>query len=151
MRVFKKFELKTLDEVINHLHRNMEESDTNMIIKHDEIPNPFFPMQIRNSFGLWWKPDSFLNYSTRKQRILYKWFGIKPKSTVVSPIKPHLLQWFHDHGFYHADDMSSVIIDAFVAKVKNEPYDINTTYERIVKHWKKQGIVDMKKEFAPWA
>lgn len=143
-------QFKNLEEVVDHLYDGLTNEEKDYIIEHG-IVNPYLGMQIRNSFGLWWKPDYFLKNTTKWQRFKYRVFGIKPKQALYSPEIPPLVQWFHNRGFYHADDMSSVIIEAFKAKVKDEEYKIHVTYTKIKKHWEKEGIIDMQKEFAPWS
>lgn len=143
-------QFKNLNDIVNHLCKGLTDDEI-MNIKKGGIQNPFFGMQLRNSFGLWWTPDTYLKYTTNLDKFKYKFFGIKRKNAFYSPTIPPIVQWFHNHGFYHADDMSSVIIDAFKAKVNNEDYDIAKTYQEIDKYWKNAGINNMQKEFAPWS
>lgn len=52
-----------------------------------------------------------------------------------------LNQWFRDHlGLWHADDMSSIILNSFHARVYNYPYDPQADVERFKAHWAKYGI-----------
>lgn len=144
----KKF--RNLEEVVDHLTDGLTDQERKDI-REKGIGNPYFGMQLRNSFGLWWTPELFLKNTTKWDRFLYCVFGIKPKQALYSPEIPPLVQWFHNRGFYHADDMSSVIIEAFKAKVNGKEYKIHVTYTKIKKHWEKEGITDMQKEFAPWS
>lgn len=51
-----------------------------------------------------------------------------------------LVLWFNKIGVYHADDISALILEAFVAKLRNESYNMQATIDRFNKHWKKFGV-----------
>ena len=51
-----------------------------------------------------------------------------------------LVEWFRERGIQHADDMSAIILEAFVARLKNETYDMTKSIEGFREHWRKMGL-----------
>ena len=56
-----------------------------------------------------------------------------------------LREWFFDRRIMHADDMSSVIMDSYIAKLKGKDFNISAAQRKYEKHWKKAGL-DIDKE-----
>jgi hypothetical protein len=48
--------------------------------------------------------------------------------------------WFNKLGIYHADDMSGIILEAFIARLRGEPYDMQPTIQRYRNHWSSIGL-----------
>lgn len=49
-----------------------------------------------------------------------------------------LHQWFKTtYGLFHADDMSSLIIESFWHYLRSEPLDIDAQVQKYKEHWKK--------------
>lgn len=128
---------KTLTDVVDHLYDGLTPKDLKSIRKAVKVANPFFGMQLRNGFNLWWSPEG---------RDKLKGSGVDYPQTI-----PDIVEWFHSKGLYHADDMSAAIIEAFLAKVLGADYDIQTTVDRVNKHWEKAGITNTKEKFASWS
>lgn len=51
-----------------------------------------------------------------------------------------IVLWFNKYGIYHADDISSIILEAFVAKLRDEQYDMQPTIDKFRKHWENMGL-----------
>jgi hypothetical protein len=49
-----------------------------------------------------------------------------------------IVKWFNKLGIYHADDISSLILKAFHAKIKNDTkFDLNKEIKHYIKYWNK--------------
>lgn len=59
-----------------------------------------------------------------------------------------LARWFAERGITHADDMSGIIFDAAIAKVKNKGFDFEAAVERYQAHWLR--TMGVKIPPAPW-
>ena len=75
---------------------------------------------IRNSWQLWWQENH--GYE--------QWSKEKPK----------LNAWFNSIGIYHADDMSTIILDCLHKNLNNKPYEIDKQAKHYIKYWKKEGF-----------
>lgn len=51
-----------------------------------------------------------------------------------------LVLWFKEKEISHADDMSSIILEAYACKLRGTEYDINSHISSIKKHWKSFGL-----------
>ena len=52
-----------------------------------------------------------------------------------------LYEWMTERGFEHADDMSSVVIDAFWCDLNDETLDVEALRRRFHAHWHPQKTV----------
>jgi len=66
-------------------------------------------MYIRNNWGLW--------YAERTK----------------------LKDWFTSIGIHHTDDMSGIILDSYVAYLRDEPYDLMADVKKYKDHWVKHN------------
>lgn len=58
-----------------------------------------------------------------------------------------LAQWFKNTlGLGHPDDMSSIIYDATIAKIRGKPFDLSEQVEKYKTHWKVYGIDPLTQE-----
>jgi hypothetical protein len=48
-----------------------------------------------------------------------------------------IFQFFSDLGLHHPDDMSSIILDSFAAKLKGEEFDLDGAVKYYQEYWKK--------------
>lgn len=48
-----------------------------------------------------------------------------------------LSKWFKSIGIFHADDMSSIILDSLVRSLKDEPIDLDGQVKFYQDYWKK--------------
>lgn len=53
-----------------------------------------------------------------------------------------LCKYFHSLGIYHADDMSTIIINSFHRILNDKPIEINKQVKFYIKYWKSQGFKD---------
>lgn len=74
------------------------------------------PLQLHDSFGRW---------------IRNNW-GLWDQNS-------ELHKYFKTLGLWHADDMSSVILESFWHHLRNEPLDIDAQIEKYKKYWKENG------------
>ena len=56
-----------------------------------------------------------------------------------------LVLWFNGHQVFHADDMSGIIMEAFVCKLRGEAYNMQEQIDRYHAHWRQSGIDPTKK------
>jgi hypothetical protein len=49
-----------------------------------------------------------------------------------------LAKWFNSHGIYHADDMSSIILDSFWRHLNGKQIRLEDQIKRYQEFWKKQ-------------
>jgi hypothetical protein len=47
---------------------------------------------------------------------------------------------FFDMGVHHADDMSDIILTKFIAKVKDQPFDLQVKLDKLKSFWKDQNV-----------
>ena len=47
----------------------------------------------------------------------------------------NLAQWFYTKEIYHADDMSSIILDSYKKTINNEPIDLENQIKLYHNHW----------------
>lgn len=53
-----------------------------------------------------------------------------------SELRTHFLNM----GLWHADDMSNIILQSFIYKVKNKPFDVNKQIKRYRTFWSDQNV-----------
>lgn len=51
-----------------------------------------------------------------------------------------LREWFFERRVFHADDMSSIILDSYVARLKGKNFNFGAAQRKYERHWKKQGL-----------
>ena len=56
--------------------------------------------------------------------------------------KCDLVKFFNSIGIYHADDMSSIILDSYKCLIEGKPLDIESQVIAYKEHWKKYGYKD---------
>lgn len=98
----------TLEEAVEILLKATEPADEKFI-KEDNDPAVSmhfgFGMFLRNHWGLW---------------------------DETTPLVGHFLT---EHEITHADDMSGIILDSFCAKIRNEPFDLQTKITETHNYW----------------
>lgn len=102
---------RNLDEAVDLLIKALEPDDHVFIEQSSEIDVHFsLGMNIRNMWSLW-------------------------------QVEMPLATWFRETlGLGHADDTSSIILQSFWSKVKNEPFDLQKKVDHYKAYWYKQGI-----------
>ena len=108
---------KTLNDAIDHLH-DMLDSDQKMELKIGKVE----PTHVHHGFGTWLRNNWGL------------WSG--------SPLR----DYFFDLGLHHADDMSSIILNAFVADLKGEEFYIEKEVKFYRNWWKNTNGIDCDEE-----
>ena len=49
-----------------------------------------------------------------------------------------LYKWFSRNGIFHPDDMSSIVFESFIRKLKKEPIDFEGQVKFYQEYWKKK-------------
>ena len=103
-----------LKEAIAWLEKEISDSERIEWLKKTDNPvvkvHSSLGRMVRNCLGLWNKPSK-------------------------------LVEWFMDnHGLAHADDISSIIIGAYIAKLKDEDFDVDAEARKFIEFWEKEGV-----------
>lgn len=51
-----------------------------------------------------------------------------------------IVLWFKERGIVHADDMSAIILDALLAKVRDTDFDIDQQVRKYRQYWEGLGL-----------
>lgn len=99
-----------LDQAISIIEEGLDQADKNAIIAHDACV-------FHHSVGRKLRNDWSL------------WTRTTP-----------LCCWFQQHGIYHPDDMSGIIIESLKRKLSGQPIDLEGQVESYKKYWEDRGI-----------
>ena len=102
----------TLDEAVEMLYKNLTEAEKNYIKQLDNMTEYHHNIGrlIRNGWGLW-NQDSMITKYFRET-----------------------------YDITHADDISSMILDNLLAKLKKEEYNPFTAAKKFIDYWKDMNI-----------
>ena len=108
---------KTLDDALDHLHDKIS-SDDKLKIKHFKVDGS----DAHFGLGMWVRNNWGL------------WAG--------GPLRDEMFKV----GLYHADDMSSCILDAFVCDIRGEDFNIEEKAKWYKEWWKDKHGIDTDAE-----
>lgn len=91
---------------------NLETKDKNFLKAHGSV-------SVHHSFGTWLRNN----------------WSLWEKGTP-------LVLWFNKQGIHHADDMSAIILEAFVCKLFGKEYNLQEKIDYFRRYWKEECNVD---------